>query len=157
MQTKHDLSLKGLRLVAMLEAAKGMLVLLAGFGLLSFIHQNAQEIAEAIIKDFHLNPASHYPRIFMELAGKVADVRLWMLALMAASYAVMRLIEAYGLWNGRRWAEWFAVASGGIYMPFEIYELVKGISWIKISTLGINVVVVAYMAYALWESRKGNE
>ncbi|MCZ7627423.1 MAG: DUF2127 domain-containing protein [Candidatus Methylomirabilis sp.] len=45
---------------------------------------------------------------------------------MAAGYASVRFVEAYGLWLERRWAEWFAAVSGGIYIPFEIYELLYG-------------------------------
>ena len=141
-------AVKGVRLVAVLEAAKGIFVFLAGFGLLTFIHQYHRDAVEELIKHFHINQ-NHYPHIFIEVANSLADIRLWALAVLAASYTIMRLIEAYGLWNGRRWAEWFAVVSGGIYIPFEIYELVRGVSWVKASTLVINAAIVAYMAYAL--------
>lgn len=146
-------TVKGVRLVAVLEAAKGMIVFLAGFGMLSFIHEYHRDPVAVLIKHFHINH-NHYPRIFLEVADSLADIRLWALAALAASYTIMRLIEAYGLWNGRRWAEWFAVASGAIYMPFEIYELMGGISWLKISALAINIIIVAYLAHALWKSRQ---
>lgn len=35
----------------------------------------------------------------------------------------MRFVEAYGLWRERRWANWLAAISEGIYLPVEIYEL----------------------------------
>src|SRR5215510_1105712 len=110
----------GVRMVAALEAAKGLLVILAGFGLLAFMHTDLQQVAETLVHRLHLNPASRYPRIFIDLAGRASDIRLWMLAVFAFCYAAMRLMEAYGLWYRRRWAEWFAVASGGIYVPLEI-------------------------------------
>lgn len=89
------------------------------------------------------------------LMGRVSDERLWLLAGLACAYTSMRLIEAYGLWRGRRWAEWFAVASGGVYVPIEVYELFLGVSWIKIFALLVNAGIVAYMNYALWHSRSG--
>jgi uncharacterized membrane protein (DUF2068 family) len=42
------------------------------------------------------------------------------------------------------------VASGGIYIPFELYELAEGVSWLKLSILGINLAVVGYLSHALW-------
>jgi uncharacterized membrane protein (DUF2068 family) len=81
-------------------------------------------------------------------------VRLWLLALLAFGYAVLRIAEAYGLWRGRRWAEWFAVASGGIYVPIEIYELFHGLSKIKVGMLTVNVGIVLFMGVALCRSRR---
>ena len=113
-----------------------------------------QRLAEDLVGHFHLNPASRYPRIFIEAANRSSDVRLWLLAALAFGYAALRLAEAYGLWRRRRWAEWFAVASGGIYVPIEIYELFHGLSTIKVATLVVNVGIVLYMGHALWHSRR---
>jgi uncharacterized membrane protein (DUF2068 family) len=148
MQTRN-----GLRVVAAFEAAKGLLVLAAGFGLLSVLHKDVATVAEELVRHLHLNAASRTPRIFLDAMERLSDVRLWVLAVLAFAYATLRLIEAYGLWRRRRWAEWVAVASGGIYLPFEIYELARGPSWLKASTFAANVVIVLYMTYALRESR----
>lgn len=144
--------LTGVRAVALVEAAKAALVLLAGFGLLTLIHRDVQAVAEHLVRVSHLNPASKYPRIFIEAADNVTDARLWFFAGLAALYAGVRAVEAYGLWRERRWAEWFALASGGIYLPVEIYELVRRPSWLKVAILVTNAAVVAYMAYALRHS-----
>lgn len=145
---------RGMRLVAVFEAGKGLLVLLAGAGLLTLLHRDLQKIAEDLVRLTHLNPASHYPSIFIEAASHTTDRRLLVLATLAFAYAVVRLAEGYGLWHGRRWAEWFAAISGGIYVPLEIYELAAHPSWIKAGTLSANVAVVAYMAWSLWRERR---
>lgn len=139
-----------LRTVALLEAAKGSLVLLAGIGALSFIHHDAQRFAEQLVGHLHLNPASGYPRIFLEYAAKVTDSRLGTLAALAAAYALVRFIEAYGVWRERRWAEWFAAVSGGIYIPFEIYNLFHGDAWLSLGALSLNAVVVGLVIKALF-------
>jgi uncharacterized membrane protein (DUF2068 family) len=141
--------LRGVRTVAVFEAGKGALVLLAGFGLLSLIHRNMQEAAEDLVHHLHLNPAKKYPHIFLDLAGRISDQRLWLLAILAFGYACMRFAEACGLWRGRRWAEWFAVASGGIYVPIEVYELFHGVSPIKLIALLLNAIIVVYMSFTL--------
>jgi uncharacterized membrane protein (DUF2068 family) len=138
------------------EAAKGVLVLVVGFGLLSFVHQDVDQLAEELVRHFHLNPASRYPRIFLDVTSHLADLRVWLLATFAFCYASLRLAEAYGLWRGRRWAEWLAVASGTVYVPIELYELFTGLSGIKIATLTANIAIVAYMSRVLWRSREGS-
>jgi len=144
----------GLRIVSVFEAIKGLLVLLAGFGLLAYIHQDLHFAAERLVRHFHLNPASRYPRIFLDLAGHVTDAQLWTLALSALLYAVVRLVEAYGLWYERHWAEWFAVLTGGIYVPLELFEITRGITWPKTVLLIVNTGIVAYLSLVLYRSRQ---
>ncbi len=105
---------RGLHLVAGLEAFKGAVVLVAGFGLLSFLGRDADEFAEQLLRRLHLNPAHHYPQIFIHAMADVTDARVWLFAGLAAAYSLLRFTEAYGLWTGRRWAEWLAALSGGI-------------------------------------------
>ena len=50
---------------------------------------------------------------------------------------------------GRRWAEWFAAISGGIYIPFELYELFQGVTWLSLGALVVNVFIVGLMVNAL--------
>ena len=146
-----------LRTVALLEAAKGVLVLLAGFGVLSLIHHDAQRIAERLIAHAHLNPAAHYPRIFMDVADRLTDARLLLIAAGAGAYALVRLIEAYGLWHARRWAEWFAALSGGIYIPFEIFELYQRVTWLSLGALMLNSAIVVFMLYSLLRAKAGSQ
>ena len=144
--------LTGVRTVAIFEAGKGALVLLAGLGLLALINRDVQAIAERMVRFSHLNPASRYPRIFIDAASRVTDARLWLFAGAAALYSLIRGVEAYGLWKERRWAEWFALISGGLYLPVEIYEVYHHVTWIKLAVFASNVAIVAYMAYALLHS-----
>ncbi|MFZ5526037.1 MAG: DUF2127 domain-containing protein [Pseudomonadota bacterium] len=145
---------RGLKVVAVFEAGKGLLVLLAGFGLLTLLHRDLQHIAEQLVRLSHLNPASHYPRIFIDMAARTTDQRLWALAGMAFAYALVRLVEGYGLWRGRRWAEWFAAIAGGIYVPMELAELWAHPTALKALALVANVAVVAFMLWSLWRSRR---
>jgi len=147
----------GLRVVSLFEAAKGLLVLLAGFGLLEFVHKDLHLAAELLVRRFHLNPASGYPRIFLDLAGHTTDAQLWLMALSALVYATVRFIEAYGLWRGRRWAEWFGLLSGGIYVPIELYEIAHGVTWPKTVLLIVNTGVVGYLSFVVYRDRTKQE
>jgi uncharacterized membrane protein (DUF2068 family) len=143
----------GVRAVAALEAAKGVLVLAAGLGLLSLLHRDVQHFGDRIVHHFHLDPAKHYPHIFLKAAENLTDGRIMLLAAGAATYAVLRLVEAYGLWRDRRWAEWLSALSGAIYIPFEIAHLRHHPTWLSLSALVVNVLVVLLMCAVLWRSK----
>jgi uncharacterized membrane protein (DUF2068 family) len=145
------------RAVALVEGAKGALVLLAGAGALSLVHRDVELLAVRLLEHLHLNPAKRYPQIFIDSAAKLTDARLWTLAAFAAAYGAIRLAEAYGLWRGKRWAEWLAALSGGVYIPFELYELWLKPGWLPAAAFAINVVVVALMAGALRSGHAAKE
>jgi uncharacterized membrane protein (DUF2068 family) len=136
------------------EAAKGALVLAAGLELFTLVHRDVQAIAERIVEHFHFNPASRYPRILLDAAGALTDERLVALAMGAIAYSTVRFIEAYGLWMQRRWAEWLAVVAGGLYIPIEIYEIARRVTWIRSGLLAVNAAIVVYLALVLWQTRR---
>jgi uncharacterized membrane protein (DUF2068 family) len=144
----------GLRVVSIFEATKGLLVLLTGFGVLAYVHKDLHLAAERLVRHFHLNPASRYPRIFIDLADHVTDGQLWVLALSALLYSLVRFVEAYGLWRQRHWAEWFAVLTGGIYVPLELFEITRGVTWPKATLLLVNAGIVAYLSLILYQLRQ---
>ncbi len=149
---KHH-SKDGLRVVAIFEAAKGLLVLFVGFGLLACLHKDLVSDAEQFVRHFHLNPARHYPRIFLDAAQHLTDRYLLAMAFSALFYSAVRFAEAYGLWHERQWAKWFGLLTGAMYVPIELVEIMRGATWPKIAVLVINAGIVGYLAYALWQSR----
>jgi uncharacterized membrane protein (DUF2068 family) len=145
---------KAVRAVAAFEAFKGFLALAAASGLLLLVHKDLHDLAVRLVEHAHLNPAAHYPSIFVVAAEHLQNTRFTLIALGAAAYSTLRFIEAYGLHLEAAWAEVLAAASGAIYVPFELAELIHRISWLSAGALVINVIVVVIMVVALLQRRK---
>lgn len=148
---------KGLKVVAMLEASKGVLSLLVSFGLHVLAGENVKHVAESIVRHLHLNPVSELPRLFIQTASSVTSSNVSLFAFLALFYSLVRFIEAYGLWRGFVWIEWFAFLSGAIYLPFEIYEIILNMSSVAIAMFLINIVVVWYIGRTLFNGGKQSE
>jgi uncharacterized membrane protein (DUF2068 family) len=144
----------GIRTAAVFEATKGLLVLIVGFGLLSLAHRDAQHVAEQIVRHFHLDLARDHPRILIEAANHLSNERLRLLAGAALLYSSVRFVEAYGLWRMRTWAEWFAIISGAVYLPAELYELVHAPSVVKAAVLAVNLALVGYLVSVRWRAAR---
>jgi uncharacterized membrane protein (DUF2068 family) len=148
--TRPDPQLRGsLRAVALFEALKGSLALLAAGGLFYYIPRDLRRVAVELVGRLHLNPGKSYPNVFVRILEDTSNAQLWAIASLVVIYAAVRFAEAYGLWRSRAWAEWLAAVSGAIYVPFELYELSRGVSWIKVAALVLNVTVVVLMSAAL--------
>jgi uncharacterized membrane protein (DUF2068 family) len=145
--TKTEKQLAALRAIATFELSKGVVVLLAAVGALSLVHRDAWDVAGSFLHLLHIGRHHHYVDVFMKLADGVTDEKLWLVAAGCVVYSTIRFVEAYGLWRARAWAEWFAFAAGTVYLPFEIYELIRQVTAIRVGILVLNLAIVFYMLY----------
>lgn len=136
---------KGLKLIAILEALKGFVALLVALSVHELAGKNIQKLLESFLGDLHLNPASYLPSLLIDKASYINNSNLTLITVGAVIYTLIRWVEAYGLWNELVWTEWFALISGGIYLPFEIYEVIVNTGPLTIMVLLINIGVVWYM------------
>ena len=143
----------GLRTVATIEAVKGIVVLFLGFGLLMLLHKDLDEIVDKLTDFLRADPDGRLSNLLYRIADRATDKGLWIVAAGALVYSTVRFIEAYGLWQDRDWAEWFALLSGCLYLPYEVYALFHHptdlLRWV---VLAVNVLIVLYMLKLRLES-----
>jgi uncharacterized membrane protein (DUF2068 family) len=148
--------LAGLRTVASVELLKGIAVLAGGFALFAFRHKDMGDLAERFVEHLRLDPGRHIVHVFIQAADRITDRKVVGLAVAAFAYATLRFIEGYGLWHARVWAEWLAIISGALYLPWEILEVIKHDDRVRWALLIINIFVVLYMIYVRWDSLKAH-
>jgi uncharacterized membrane protein (DUF2068 family) len=143
-------SLQVLRAVATFELTKGLIVLLAACGILLVMRRlDPWDIADGLLRLLHISPDHHFAQVFLDWADSLTDAKLWTIAGVALAYSLLRFAEAYGLWYAKAWAEWIALISGTLYLPFEIYKLIHHQTLFHIAVLLTNLAVVFYMVYVL--------
>ena len=126
----------GLRLIAVIEAVKGVLGLALGLGLLCFPRTSAIRC---------LGESLHLETLF--------SLQTWML--LAFAYATLRFVEGYGLWLARQWGEWIALLSAAVYIPFIAKAMImNGPSLWNVVLLVLNLVFVSYLSLVLVKTRR---
>jgi uncharacterized membrane protein (DUF2068 family) len=78
----------------------------------------------------------------------VSVTNLYLVGVGVAAYAALEGVEAVGLWLGRRWAEYLTFVATVVFVPYEVYELAKSFSALKVLALMINVAIVVYLLVA---------
>ena len=142
--------LRVLRTIATFELTKGLIVLLAALGVFLLMQRDPWDVAEGFLRLLHISPDHHFAQVFLTWADGLTDQKLLAVAAGASAYSILRFAEAYGLWFAKTWAEWIALISGGLYLPFEIYKLWHRVSAFHVGVLLVNLAIVLYMAYVLW-------
>ncbi len=96
------------------------------------------------------NPTPHTHGIVHTVlrALELRSSTLYALAAAAAGYAVLEGVEAVGLWYQRRWAEYLTFVAVVVFLPYEIWELTKSISPLKVVALVVNIVIAVYLLLA---------
>ncbi len=147
----------GLRTVAVLEAVKGALALFAAYVLTRMIHHDVdfESAVIAVLFHLHINPERKLPRELLSAADKISNASIAMIFAIAFIYASLRFVESYGLWRQRAWAEWLAIASGCVYIPFEVYKLARKPDEFHWIILGVNIIVVLYIGWVRWDEITG--
>jgi len=143
----RSVEVTGLRAVAVFEIGKGALVLAAASGLLTFLHKDAADKVARLAERLHFHSEGHLSQVLIHAASNLTDVKLWAIAAGAVIYAIVRFVEGYGLWHQRTWAEWFALLSGSMYLPWELYEILAHFSSTSLIVFVCNLAVVIYMLY----------
>lgn len=63
----------------------------------------------------------------------------------ASVYAALFLVEGWGLWQRKRWAEYLTVFATASLIPFEGWEIFHLFTWLKVAALAVNVAIVIYL------------
>src|SRR5215510_5420899 len=155
-----------LRLFAIERGIRFVIFGAVAYGIWRFA--NSRSIAQAVNKDipiirdfakqlgFTLNHAL-LERIQSLL--HVSSSNLKLLALGVTGLAIVSGIEAFALWQAKRWGEYFATIVTSLGLPFEIYELSKSVTVTKAILFTLNILLVAYLVYSrrLFGARGGKE
>jgi uncharacterized membrane protein (DUF2068 family) len=137
-------TVRRLRLVALVEWSKAVLVLFAVVGLLALGGDGLRRLAMALIDHFHLNPANHPARMLVYVTdGAGADLH-WVIAI-ALAYVALRVAEGWGLWAGRAWAVVVGLVSVALYLPVELWHLWRSPDLPGVALLAINLLLLALL------------
>jgi uncharacterized membrane protein (DUF2068 family) len=150
MPERTPLALRG---IALFEAAKGVLASAAAFGLISLRHTDLHSVVDAFLLRHGVDPETHYRRLFIESVARATHQHVPQIVGLAFVYALIRFAEAYGLWRGKHWAEWFAVISAGLYLPLELTHLLRHPTRLTGILMAVNVIIIVYLAELLAKDR----
>ena len=141
----------GLHVIAVVEAVKGALAVLAASGLELLGPAPLQRWVQELIARFQLDP-DHGAMAW--LANAISPNSVHLAAAVALAYGLLHLIEAWGLWRAKRWASWLGCLGAAAYLPFDLHALLRHPGWLSAAVVAINLIVVWVLARDLLKRRR---
>lgn len=146
---------QAIRLVSVYEIIKGGFALL--FALMVFFwHDKLPQLIEHFTQILH-HLLGHILAPQIDNLNHLASVANtnWKKAFWTViGYALLRFVEAYGLYRDKTWAYWYSVVGYGVFVPVEFYYLVtKSFDWVHVAVFALNVLIVIVVYHNM--KRKG--
>lgn len=110
-----------------------------------------QNAVSTLIRRFNLDPDHG---ALPSLLKTISPDAVHLAAAAMLAYGLLHVVEAWGLWRAKAWASLLGCLSAAIYLPFDIYAIVRHPGWTAWGVLAINLIVVGVLARDLIKRRR---
>lgn len=147
----HHKHRAGLVLIAAYKLLGALLFVGIGVGALKLLHKDIDDVVWRIISDLKMNPESRFVNFIFDKAELLNDPILKKIGLAAFCYAALGILEAIGLYLEKAWGEFLTLVITASFLPFEMHEIIRHLTWVRISLFVGNLAVLFYMFWLLGE------
>jgi uncharacterized membrane protein (DUF2068 family) len=140
---------RGLFLVGLFKLSKAVFFTSVGAGALHLVHRNLGDFVMRLIDALPIDPEGRVVSIIMDKADLIDAHDLRRIGAGAFIYAMLCLVEGYGLVTRRTWAEYFTVILTAMGLPVETFEIIRRFNWYKVGALAVNLLILLYLLWVL--------
>ncbi len=155
MTDKRDLpGRRGLEVIAGFKFLQATTLILVGLGAFGLMNQAVSDAAGDWLEGLAVGNGQRFAVLaaarILPIFNAATPRHFAAFGLGALLYATVFLVEGFGLWRGKRWAEYLTIGVTASLLPVEVMALVHRVTLVRIATLVINTLVIVYL---LWELR----
>ncbi|MBD0340473.1 MAG: DUF2127 domain-containing protein [Microcoleus sp. Co-bin12] len=110
---------------------------------------NSHHFLEALSESLFLETKLNIVKYLLAIILIIKPHTLLFSGLVTGLYAILTVREAVGLWYEKAWATILVLLLVGISIPPEIYELVQGVTVLKLAVFIANLAVLWYLLHHL--------
>jgi len=125
-----------------------------GVGALRLMHKDIDDVISRIGDLLRFNPESKFVNFLYNKASIINDPLLKRIGALAFSYAGVSLAEGIGLYLEKAWGEYLTLAITASFLPWEIFECLHRLTWVRVGLLVVNILVFFYLLRVVVSRRK---
>lgn len=134
-----------LLLIALYKFLHALLFVAIGMGAHRLLHKDIADQVVLLAHHLRFNPESRLVNFILEKASLINDPVLRRIGLAAYCYAAVTLTEGIGLYLEKAWGEFLTLAITASFLPLEMIEVFRRLTWIRVGLLAINILVFIYL------------
>lgn len=140
--------------IAIFKFGKGALLLALACGAMRSLHKDVAAQAQGWLDQLRVDPGNRFIGTLLSKLQLVHTKELKELSVLGAGYAALFLTEGTGLLFRQRWAEWLTIVSTSLFMPLEVYELIKRFTGVRLLLLLVNAGVVLFLVLRVRQKKE---
>ena len=132
-------------LIAAFKLSQAALFIAIGVGALRLVGKDIGDLLTRLAEHLHFTSEPRFIDFILEKSSLVNDHMLRRIGAVGFIYAGLDLIEGFGLYLEKTWAEYLTLAITASFLPWEIFEVLRRVTWIRSGLLTVNALVVFYL------------
>jgi len=134
-------------LIGVLKLFKAALFILLGVGALRLLHKDLVDVVTHFILALRFDPENHFINVVLERVAMISPHRLREISIAIFLYAALDIIEGTGLALEKTWAEYLTLILTASFLPWELFEIIRHVTGLKVVLLALNTAVVVYLVF----------
>ena len=147
MRHRHD---RWLIIIGIFKVLEGLLFVLLGLGVVRLLHRDIGDLLLRAAMAIRLDPESHFVNLLLDKVQLLTPHKMRLISVGIFLKAGLDFVEGIGLALEKTWAEWLTIGLTASFLPWEIFEILRHFTWVKIGITFVNVLVLLYL---LWVQR----
>jgi uncharacterized membrane protein (DUF2068 family) len=133
--------------IGLWKLAEAALLIGLGIGALKLLHRDLVDVVTRFIIDIGRDPEGHFANLILDKVALIDPHRLKQISIAVFAGAGLHIIEGVGLVLRKVWAEYVTLILTASFLPWEIIEIIRHTTWIKVVLLILNLAVVIYLVF----------
>ena len=143
----------GLLLIGLFKLSKSLFFFAVGMGALHLVHKNLGNEVMKLVIAFNGDPEGRVVTLVMQQVDTIDAARLREIGFGTFAYSALALVEGTGLMLEKVWAEYLTLGLTVLFLPWEVFELIRHATWIRVGLLVSNLLVLFYLLWLLSRKR----
>jgi uncharacterized membrane protein (DUF2068 family) len=148
---RHD---RWLVLIAVFKFTEALFFILVGLGAHRLLHKDIADEIDIFARHLRFNPESRLVNFILDRASLVNDPLLRRIGFAAFGYSAVCIVEGLGLYLEKAWGEFLTLAITVAFLPWEVFEIYRRLTWLHVGLLIINVLVFIYLLKLVGEKTR---
>jgi uncharacterized membrane protein (DUF2068 family) len=132
--------------IGVLKLLKAVLFVSMGFGVIRLLHKDIADVLLRTVTALRFDPENRFINVLLEKSALLSPERLKEISFAIFLYAALDIIEGIGLVLEKVWAEYFTLILTGSFLPWELYEIIRHVTVLKVVLTLLNLIVFIYLA-----------
>src|ERR1700758_108606 len=141
---RHD---RGLITIGTFKILEGLLFVLLGLGVIRLLHRDIADMMLRAAMALRLDTESRFVNFLLEKVQLLTPHKMRLISAGIFLKAGLDFVEGIGLALEKTWAEWLTIGLTASFLPWEIFEIIKRFTWLKVGFTLLNLLVLFYLVW----------